>query len=119
MRVVLVGPDRGLVAAFEEHGADVSRVEGVAVRDELEAAGVADADVVVFTDTGEASAVPVARKIAPGVRVVFYTPDSVPEFVTPSADLAIDPALLDPETVVDELVRGADENENGDGDEDA
>ena len=105
MRVVVVGPPRGLVEAFEEREVTVGRVEGVAVRDELEAAGVADASTVVFTDVAEASAVPVARTVNSDVRVVFYTPDSMPEFVTPSADLAVDPDLLDPETVVDELVR--------------
>jgi len=108
MRVVVVGPSRGLVGALEERGVEVGRVEGVAVRDELEAAGVADAAVVVFTDVEESSAVPVARKVNADVRVVFYTPDSMPEFVTPSADLAVDPDLLDAETVVDELVRGDD-----------
>ncbi len=105
MRVIVVGPARGLVAAFEERGVEVGRVEGVAVRDELEAAGVGDADTVVFTDVEEASAVPVARNVNPDVRVVFYTDDAVPEFVKPSVDLTVDPALLDPETVVDELTR--------------
>ncbi len=105
MRVVIVGPSRGLVAALEERGVEVGRVEGVAVRDELEAAGVAGADIVVFTDVTEASAVPVARTVNSDVRVVFYTDDAVPEFVTPSVDLTVDPALLDPETVVEELTR--------------
>ena len=105
MTVIVVGPARGLVTAFEERGVEVGRVEGVAVRDELEAAGVEDADTVVFTDVEEASAVPVARQVNPEVRVVFYTEDAVPEFVKPSADLTVDPELLDPETVVDELTR--------------
>jgi len=105
MNVVVVGPSRGLVAAFEDHGVTVGRVDGVAVREELEAAGVAEADTVVFTDVGEASAVPVARRLAPDVRVVFYTDDAVPEFAKPSVDLTVDPALLDPETVVEELTR--------------
>jgi hypothetical protein len=105
MRVVVVGPSRGLVDALENRDVAVGRVDGVAVRDELETAGVADAAVIVFTDAEEASAVPVARTLNPGVRVVFYTPGSMPEFVTPSADLAVDPALLEPDTVVEELVR--------------
>ncbi len=110
MRVVVVGPSRGLVAAFEDHGVEVGRVQGVAVRDELETAGVADAHTVVFTDVGEASAVPVTRRVNSDVRVVFYTDDAVPEFATPSVDLSVDPALLDPATVVEELVRrGEDE----------
>jgi hypothetical protein len=108
MRVVVVGPSRGLVEAFEARDVAVGRVEGVAVLEELEAAGVADARVVVFTDVAEASAVPVARTVNPDVRVVFYTHDATPEFVTPSADLSVDPDLLDAETVVEELVRGED-----------
>jgi|APHM01.1.fsa_nt_gi hypothetical protein len=105
MRVVIVGPSQGLVAAFEDRGVEVDRVAGVAVQDELEAAGVGDTDTIVFTDVREASAVPVARTINPDVRVVFYTDDAVPEFVTPSVDLTVDPDLLDLETVVDELTR--------------
>lgn len=106
MNIVVIGPSRGLVEAFEAEGATVSVLEGIATKDELESVGVADADVVVFTNVEEASAVPVARKLNPGVRVVVYDHETMPEFVRPSVDLAVDPDLLDPSVVAEEIVAG-------------
>jgi Trk K+ transport system NAD-binding subunit len=106
MNIIVIGPSRGLVEAFEAEGATVSVVGGIATRDELESVGVADADAVVFTDVEEASAVPVARKLNPDVRIVVYDHETMPEFVRPSVDLAVDPDLLDPSIVAEEIVAG-------------
>lgn len=103
MKAIVVGPDRGIAAALEAEGVEVTRIEGVASGDRLEAAGVADADLLVVTDVGEATAVPVATELNPDLKTVAYTPDSMPEFVKGVLDLAVDPALLGAETVAEEL----------------
>jgi len=104
MKAIVVGPDRGIADALEAEGVEITRLEGVASGERLEDAGVADADLLVITDAGEATAVPVAREQNPDLKTVAYTPDSMPEFVKGVLDLAVDPALLDPETVAEELV---------------
>lgn len=104
MKVVLAGPDRGLTAAFEDAGADVARIEGLVTAARLEAAGLASADLFVLTDVSEATSIPLAKDIDPDVRVVVYSPETVPEFVRGQLDLALDPALFPPDLVVDELL---------------
>ncbi|MCG1003822.1 MULTISPECIES: hypothetical protein [Halobacterium] len=104
MKAIAVGTDRGIVDALEAEGVEVTSIEGVASGDRLEDAGVADADLLVITDAAEATAIPVAREQNADLRIVAYTPDSMPEFVKGVLDLAVDPALLDPETVAEELV---------------
>lgn len=103
MRVVVVGPDRGVVDAFEDVGATVTRVEGVATLDRLQEAGIEDATVLVLTDVEEASTVPGARKVNPDLRVVIYDEQTMPEFLRATVDLAIDPDLMDPAVVAEEL----------------
>jgi hypothetical protein len=103
MRAIVVGSDAGIAAALEAEGAEVTRLEGVASGERLEDAGVADADLLVVTDVGEATAVPVARELNPDIRTVAYTGDGVPEFVKGVLDLTVDPALLDAEAVAEEL----------------
>jgi len=46
---------------------------------------------------------PIAKEAAPGVRAVIYAPDTMPEFVRGQVDLAVDPAVLSPDVVADEL----------------
>jgi hypothetical protein len=104
MKITVIGPSRGLVEAFESEGATVSVLEGIATKEELSEVGVAEADAVVFTDVEEASAIPVARNVNPDVRVVVYDYDTMPEFVRPTVDLAVDPDLLEPEVVAEEIV---------------
>jgi len=106
MKVVIVGPDRGMAAAFEGLGASVARVEGVATLDRLQEAGIEAADVLVLTDVGEASTVPGARSVNADLRVVVYDDETMPEFVRATVDLAVDPALMDPEVVAEELANG-------------
>ncbi|MFB6132869.1 MAG: CTP synthetase [Halanaeroarchaeum sp.] len=103
MLAVIVGPDRGMEAALADQDVDTVRVEGLATGDSLDDAGLADADLLVITDVAEATAVPVAKDRNPAVRIVFYTPDAVPEFVRGQLDLAIDPDLLSPDVVAEEL----------------
>ena len=104
MRVVFAGPDTdGLAAAFDAEGVDVARIEAVANRPALEESGIVDADLFVLTDVGQATSIPVAKDLNPDVKVVVYSHDSLPEFVSGQADLAIDPGLLGPEAVAEEL----------------
>jgi Trk K+ transport system NAD-binding subunit len=104
--VVAGGDPDGIAAALETRGATVRYAEGTASRSALEAAGIEDADTLVLTDAGLATAVPVAIDRNPDVRVVIYTRDSVPEFIKGQAGHIVDPDLLDPDTVAEELLRG-------------
>ncbi|GGL51910.1 DUF7126 family protein [Halocalculus aciditolerans] len=107
MKAVIVGPDEGLGDALAAAGVDVERIEGIGSGDALEAAGIADADLLVVTNVGEATAVSVALEKNPDLTTVVYSTDTVPEFVRARLDFAIDPNLLDPETVAEELTREA------------
>ena len=104
MKAIVVGPDRSIVDALEAEGVEVTRIEGLATGDSLAEAGVDDADLLVITNDEEATAIPVATERNPDLKTVAYTTDSMPEFVKGVLDLAVDPALLDPETVAEELV---------------
>jgi hypothetical protein len=104
MKAIVVGPDRGIVDALESEGVEITSIEGVASGEALAEAGVDGADLLVITNAGETTAIPVATERNPDLKTVAYTPDSMPEFVKGVLDLAVDPALLDPETVADELV---------------
>jgi len=105
--ILVAGPDvDGLGDALEALGAEVVRVEGIANRESLAAAGLDDADTLVLTDMDDASAIPVAKEANPDIKVVTYATDSLPEFARGQTDLAIDPALLSAEVVADELVEG-------------
>jgi len=103
--VVAGGDPDGIGAALEAHGATVGYAEGTANRSALEAAGIADADALVLTDAGLATSVTVALECNPDLRVVIYARDSVPEFIKGQAGHIVDPALLDAETVAEEICR--------------
>jgi hypothetical protein len=103
MKAIVVGPDRGIADALDAEGVEVTRIEGVASGERLQDAGVDDADLLVVTDAGEATAIPVAKERNPDLKTVAYSPDSMPEFVKGVLDLAVDPALLDAATVAEEL----------------
>lgn len=103
--IVAGGDPDGIGAALETQGATVSYAEGTADRPSLEAAGVEDADILVLTDAGLATSVTVALECNPALRIVIYTRESVPEFIRGQAGHIVDPALLDPETVAEELLR--------------
>lgn len=107
--ILLVGPeDRGLESAFAKLECEVTRLTDVPTADSLSEAGVERADVLVLTDSGDATAVPIALERNPELRTVIYSPDGIPEFVRGQLDLALDPRVLDAEAVAEELVRGVD-----------
>ncbi|MFB6091285.1 MAG: CTP synthetase [Halobellus sp.] len=107
MKVLLAGADvDGLGPELEALGADVARVEGMATRDSLSAAGLEEAHTLVLTEMDDASAIPVAKEANTEIRIVTYSRDSLPEFARGQADLAIDPALLAADVVAEELVDG-------------
>jgi len=105
MRAVVAGPDRGIEAALRDVGVETVRIEGVVSGAALNEADVADADLYVLTDVGEATSVAVALELNPSLRVFVYSPDTIPEFVRGQVEFALDPALFPPETVAEELVR--------------
>jgi hypothetical protein len=104
MKAIIVGPDRDLETALDAQGVETTRLEGIASGQALADAGAEDADLLVITDAGEATAIPVARELNEDLKTVAYTPQSMPEFVKGMLDFAIDPALLDPDAVAEELV---------------
>lgn len=104
LQVVTVGSDpEGLVSALQKQGATVTAVEGTATRADVEAAGIMDADLFVLTDIDQATMIPIVKDLRPELRVVVYTRASLPDFVSAQTDLAIDPALLGPHPVAEEL----------------
>jgi hypothetical protein len=101
---VFAGPDEaGLADALAAEDVAVTHVDGIASRPALEEAGIVDADLFVLTDVGQATAIPIARDLAEDLRVVVYTGDSLPEFASAMEVLKVDPALLDPAAVAEEL----------------
>lgn len=114
-RAVVAGPERGLADALADRGLSVSRLSGVITRERLLEAGIEDAALFVLTDVTEATAVPVALEANPGLRVVIYAPETMPEFVRGQVDLALDPAVLTAATVAEELADGiSDDSDPGD-----
>lgn len=104
MNAIIVGPDEdGLGDELEAHGVETTPLEEAANRPALEEAGIHDADVFVLTDISKATSIPVAKDLHEEIRVVIYTTDSAPEFVRGQSDLIIDPDLLGPETVAEEI----------------
>lgn len=103
MKAILVGPDRGLESAFAAEGVRTVRIEGPATGAALVDAGVEEADLLVVTDVAEATAVPVAKDLNPGLRAVIYAADTMPEFVRGQVDFAVAPAVFSPEVLAEEL----------------
>lgn len=103
MKAVVAGPDRGIEAALRERGVETTCVDGVPTGETLRAAGIADADLYVLTDTAEATSVSVAKDENPDVRVVVYSPDTIPEFARGQVDFAIAPDALPADAVAEEL----------------
>jgi hypothetical protein len=105
--VIVAGPDEhGVGEELSALGATVSRIEDVVSTTTLEAAGVDEAAYLVLTDTEEATGIPVAKELNSAVTVVTYTSVSLPAFVAAVADLAVDPALVGPVVVAEEIVAG-------------
>lgn len=104
---IVIGPDTdGLGDALDASGVSTTYVEGTASRDQLVDADIETADLLAVTDAGLATSIPIAREANPDIQVVVYTHDSIPEFARATAGLIVDPDLMKPEMVVDELTSG-------------
>lgn len=104
MKAIVVGPDRdGLADALGSEGVEVTRIEEYGTRPLLEDAGVTEADALVLTEAGGATAIPIARDLNADLRVVVYADDDLPDFARGQADLIVDPRLLSAGTVAEEL----------------
>ena len=103
-RAVIAGSDAArLGPALTTEGVDVTTAAGTASRDALEAAGIDEADVLVVTETTLATAIPVAKELNPDVRVVVYADGSLPDFARRQAGHILDPKLMDPDFVAEEV----------------
>ncbi|SFB70941.1 hypothetical protein SAMN05444422_101374 [Halobiforma haloterrestris] len=104
-RAVVAGPDEAEIGpALEDEGVEVRRLEGVVSRPQLEEAGIVDADLYVLTDVDQATTIPIVCDLNDDLRTVVYADRTVPEFVTAQLDLAVDPALIDPAVLAEELL---------------
>ena len=104
-RAVVAGPDEGeITEALETEGVDVTRLEGVISRPQLEEVGIVEADLYVLTDVGQATTIPIVCDLNDDLRTVVYSTDSIPEFVKGQLDLAVDPQLLAPSVVAEEVL---------------
>lgn len=104
MKAVVAGSDpEDLGEALREHGVEVTFAAGTAARPDLEEAGIVNADMLVVTDVGLATAIPVAKDLNETLQVVVYARETVPEFARGQAEFILDPDLLDPGTVAEEL----------------
>jgi len=103
MKVIVAGTDdHDVAAAITAEGHTVERVD-IANRPALENAGVHDAAVLVLTEVQQATSIPVAKDLNGDLRVVVYADGSLPDFARGQADLVVDPDLIDPGTVAEEL----------------
>lgn len=103
MNVVLVGSDpNGLTTALEAEGHAVT-VADVGNRPGLEEAGIHEAGVYLLTEMSQATSIAVAKDLNPDLRVVVYAEGSLPDFASRQTDLVIDPGLLGPDAVAEEL----------------
>lgn len=104
--IVVAGPDPHEVGdRLSAAGAAVSRIDGRATRSALERAGIESSVAFVLTDPSDATAIPVANEIA-AARVVVYADGALAEFARHQADLLIDPDIVPPDMLVEELLQG-------------
>lgn len=107
---VVAGPDEhGLGEELAALGVEIRRIEELVTAETLTEAGIEAADYFVLTDVDEATGIPIAKELNPDVLAVTYAERSLPEFVAGVADLALDPALMGPAMVAEELTGGATE----------
>jgi len=105
VHAIIAGSDvNGIGDALAAEGASITRIPDVVSTATLESAGIADASILVFTDVSEATGISVAKELNAEVRVVVYADESLPEFARGQADLAVDPELLSPAIVAEELL---------------
>lgn len=105
MNAIVIGPDDdGLGDELDANGVSITHAEGTASREQLLDAGIETADLLIVTNSALATSIPIAREINADIRVVVYIHDSIPEFARATAGLIIDPELITPETVAEELL---------------
>lgn len=103
MKVIVAGTDdHDIAAAIRAEGHAVERV-ALANRPALEEAGIHDAGVLVLTEVRQATSIAVAKDLNEDVRALVYADGSLPDFARGQADLVVDPDLLDPRAVAEEL----------------
>lgn len=103
LNVTIAGPDDAAIAdAIEAEGHTVS-IAPVGNRPGLEEVGIHDADVYLLTDFEQATSIPVAKDLNEDVRIIVYAEGSLPDFASRQTDLVVDPNLLSPEAVAEEL----------------
>lgn len=107
MTAVVAGPDRGIGDALADRGVSVSRISGLITGEALAGAGIETADLYVLTDVSEATSIPIAKDENPSLRVVVYSPDTIPEFVRGQVDFAMAPDVLAPDVLAEELTAEA------------
>ena len=103
MNVVLVGSDPTDIAAALDAAGHSATVADVGNRPGLEEAGIHDAEVYLLTEMEQATSIAVAKDLNPDLRVVVYAEGSLPDFASRQTDLVVDPNLLGPEAVAEEL----------------
>jgi len=107
MKVIVAGTDdHDIASAISAEGHAVEGVD-VANRPALETAGVHETAVFVLTEVRQATSIPVAKDLNEGLYVVVYDDGSLPDFARRQADLAVDPDLLGPGPVAEELTEQA------------
>ena len=103
--VIIAGPDTPEIGpALEVAGATVTQIPGPVTTSRLRSAGIETADTFVLTDVTEATGIPLAKELNADIQAVAYSELSLPESMKGVADLAIDPNLMDPTIVAEELV---------------
>lgn len=102
--LVVGGVSRALDGTLADHGLEVAAVDGFATGAQLSDAGVADATSLLVTDLDQATVIPVAKDQNPELTVVTYDEQALPEFATRQTDFALDPALIEPELLVAEIL---------------
>lgn len=104
MKSIVIGPELNDLSEALAASGDCSRLEGTASREQLLDAGIEAAALLVITDVGLATAIPIARELNSDLRIVVYAAESLPEFARPGTDLILDPDLIDPQAVAEELL---------------
>lgn len=103
--VIVVGDDtHGLTDRFGEAGCSVSHLEGWPVGSDLDENGIAEAGALVVTEANLASVIAVAKERNDRVMVVLYSSGRLPPYASAQTDLAVDPALVNPEGVVEAII---------------
>lgn len=100
MRAIVAGTESGPIErALAEASVEVTVISDVPTPETLEDAGIDEADVLLLTDASLATTIPVALECNPDIRTIVYDETTVPAFVRGQLDLAVDPQLVDPDTL--------------------